>query len=132
MTTPWAHLPNAKYIDRILESIKVNEAQWKYDWRNITCGMPQEKYDEIWDDAWDDGMTHLEDQCRAEVWSELNQRLNGATVRSPIMGLVSYDECGYMIESDPGELSILAAFRNQQAILLLPAAIVFNEIKKLN
>jgi hypothetical protein len=49
--------------------------------------------------------------------------------RDAIVALIAYDDCAYMLDSDPGELEILAKFGNEKAILLLPACKAFAAIK---
>jgi hypothetical protein len=46
-----------------------------------------------------------------------------------ILALIVYDDCAYILDSDPGELEILAKFGDERAILLLPACKVFAAIK---
>ena len=94
MTTAWAHLPNAKYIDLVLASIKAHPEKWVA--------------------AWDAARDAVRD-----------------AVRDAIAALIAYDDCAYMLESEVGELKILAALGDPRAILLLPACIAFSSIKEM-
>ena len=130
MTTAWAYLPNAKHLDRILESRNEYFDLWNQDDQQITCGMEKDVYDGKWDEAWYTASTSLNGRLE-KVWSSISSRAI-QMARSPILALLVYDDCGYMIDSDPSELSLLAALGDNRAILCLPAAIVFNEIKKIS
>jgi hypothetical protein len=50
--------------------------------------------------------------------------------RQAMLALVAYDDCAYMLDSDPGELAILAKFGDPRAILLLSACKVFHSLKE--
>jgi len=62
---------------------------------------------------------------RDEVWEAV-----WGAVGDAILALIAYDDCAYMIESEVDEIKILAKLGDQKAILLLPACIVFNEIRQ--
>ena len=47
-----------------------------------------------------------------------------------IIALIAYDDCAYMLESDLGELRMLAKLGDLRAILLLSAREVFNMEKE--
>jgi hypothetical protein len=66
----------------------------------------------IWDAAW---------------WAARNTPQYAAM--DAIVALIAYDDCAYMLESDPGELAILAAFGDPRATMLLPACKVFHSLK---
>ena len=111
IATEWAHLPNAVHIDRVIASALANPGHWK-ETRGETC-------DTTWSATWD----ILQEQGRAMV------RVAGAATYDPILALCAYDDCAYMIDSDPGELAILAKFGDPRAILLLSACKVFHLLK---
>jgi len=125
--TAWAHLPNAKHIDWVIASIKVNPekwdtvrtAEWKSAWYtafDIVSG--KEAWNEAWYTIW------------GTTWDPSRDNGRNAACGSTA-GLITYDDCAYMIESDIDEIKILAKLGDQKAILLLPACIVFNETKAL-
>ena len=45
-----------------------------------------------------------------------------------LLALIAYDDCAYMLDSDPGELAILAKFGDRRAVLLLGACKVFSQL----
>jgi len=128
--TAWAHLPNAKHIDWVLASLKANPEKWEAartaardaagmaTW-NARCGKP-------WYMAY---FATINAACDATF--DTGGSAAYFSVIDAILALMAYDDCGYMIESEIGELKIIAAFGDPRAILLLPACIAFNETKVL-
>ena len=106
MTTAWSHLPNAKHINWVLASLEEHPKKWNA------------ARDAIWDAAMDAAMGAAMDAAWSATWDA-------------ILALIAYDDCAYLIETDVDELRILAALGDTRAVLLLPACIVFNEIKDL-
>ena len=126
----WAHLPNAGYIDRILESFKSHPSQWRVACKVMSCT--------VWHTEWVKVRNAISTTGRDAIW--LNARdtawiilwQGNSSASDVIAPLIAYDDCAYMLDSEVGELKILAAFGDQKAILLLPACIVFNAIRELN
>ncbi len=131
MTTAWAHLPNAVHIDRIIASVKANSADWYTAWNSITrdnayhisriaarnaahAAILETDLLPVWDLA-----TLAIARMEIQSWT---------AARDAILALIVYDDCAYMLDSDPGELAIIVAFGDQKAILLLPACIAFKRI----
>ena len=118
MTTTWAHLPNAVHIDRVLASSKANPKQWTQ--RRWVCAS--------WSVAWD----LLIKQGRYSVWLESREAAWNAvrdSMNDTLLALIAYDDCAYMLDSDPGELAILAAFGDPRAGMLLLACNAFHSLK---
>jgi hypothetical protein len=134
MTTEWSHLPNAIHIDRILASLKTHPEQWSMARdaarsvaRSATRSVAR---DATWSAAWSAAWDAARSAARDTEW---NAARNAAwnVSRDAILCLIAYDDCAYMIESEVGELKILAAFGDGKAVLLLPACIAFHSIKEL-
>jgi len=128
--TAWAHLPNAKHIDWVIASLKANPEKWRAA-RNAV-------WDEAWEAAYDAALDAIDDAGRYETFDAAFDAARDAArdaayyaASAAILALIAHDDCGYMIESEVGELKIIAAFGDQRAILLLPACIVYNETKVL-
>ena len=115
--TAWAHLPNAKHIDWVIASLKANPEMWVAAWRTRDAARYA---------AWNAARVAAFDAA----WNTAGEAARGAATDA-IAALVAYDDCAYMIESEVGELKIIAAFGDQKAVLLLPACIVYNETKEL-
>jgi len=140
--TEWSHLPNAKHIDWVNASLKANPGNWTAAWGATWTAVRDAAWDEARDEAW----YVVCDAARTAAWYAAKGIVRGlkrdairAMARAAamdaasdaILALIAYDDCAYMIESEVGELKIIAAFGNQQAILLLPACIAYNETKEL-
>ena len=121
MTSAWAHLPNAAHIDRVIASVLSNPVQWTWV-----------ASDPVRHPMWDvrgEAYEVVRKQGRSSVWEEGRLSvLDGA--RDAILALIAYDDCAYMIDSDPSELAILAAFGDPRASLLLSACKAFHSIKE--
>ncbi len=124
MTTLWAHLPSAASIDRIRDSFKANPACWK----DITKFSATRVEIDVWNDAYD----KIDAFISAEMFNKIFSMNQPWTIRAACMALIVYGECGYMLDSDPGELAILAKLGDERAILLLPACISLAKEKELS
>ena len=135
-TTAWAHLPNAAHIDRVIASLNSNP-DYKVAWR--AAGQAQA---ELRGSAWHAARQVVRVQSRDAAWmaarvqagnTEWHAARNAARffAQYAILALVAYDDCAYMLDSDPGELAILAAFGDLRAILLLGACKALQSIKEL-
>jgi hypothetical protein len=124
MFNHWDHLPNAKHIDAILVSVKAHPKEWSAAWdatsdaayyaaKNAVWGAARKV---AWDAAWDASWVAASGAARYAAWDA-------------IITLIAYDDCAYMIDSNPGELEIIAKFGNEKAMLLLPACKAFAAIK---
>ena len=121
-----ADLPNAVHIDRVIVSAQAKPHRWKELWDasgkgkhivalkatlDAICSRERLK-------AWHlVRMDAVEKNLPTESWDA-------------IIALIAYDDCAYMLDSDPGELAILAAFGDPRAVLLLPACKVFHSCKE--
>jgi hypothetical protein len=125
MSNPWDHLPNAKHIDALIASVKAHPEEWvaaRYAERG-------EAWDEAWGAAWDAAWNAAGDAAyyaaRCAAWGAAWDAAWDA-----IIALIAYDDCAYMLDSDPSELEIIAKFGNERAILLLAACNAFSIIKE--
>ena len=131
MTTtppPWAHLPNALHIDRILADLKARPDVWGAAldaaldaargaaWgaaRGAAWGVAHDARgaarDAAWDAAWD--------AARGAAWD---------AAWGAIAALVAWDDCSHLLGYTPDEVRALAAIGSPAAILLLPAVIALN------
>ena len=137
MTTEWAHLPNAAHIDRVLASAKANPEHWALAWDTTWRAEQSAERTVASNVAWD----AICSQGRVKAWYLVKQDTAGLALRDTghkvsryvasgaLLALVAYDECAYMLDSDPGELAILAAFSDPRAVLLLSACKAFHSLK---
>ena len=124
MTTLWADLPNAVHIDRVIASVKAHPDPWLQVWFAANLVGAQ-----VYAASWVAGHVLIKNNARLHEWS-------GATcsvwvARDAVLALIAYDDCAYMLDSDPGELAILAKLGDHRAILLLTACKVFHSLKEI-
>jgi hypothetical protein len=144
--THWAHLPNAKYIDWVLATRETHPEKWGMAWNAIYNSVWNAKYNAALESARraalrtagntvsavvrSNAMTAARQAAAGERWWE--KTLDRVTAWEAIQPLIAYDDCGCMIESEVDEIKILTKIDDPRAILLLPACIVFNEMKKIS
>ena len=143
--TDWAHLPNAAHIDRVIASAIAHRNQWDEAWNTVQdAGQTvarQAVRNAVWSKAWAEAWSTVLDAGRSaeykaawlEAWLEAqNAALEAALAGAwcALLALCAYDDCAYMLDSDPGELAILAAFGDPRAVLLLSACKAFHSIKE--
>ncbi len=121
MTTAWAHLPNAVHIDRVLASCEANPQYWANVYASRGAGIIP-----AWNTMWD---IIIAGKVPAAIVNNVVKN-QPQSVRDSLVVLIACDECGYMLDSDPGELAILAKFGDPRAILLLTASMVFLKEKE--
>ena len=132
MTTKWAHLPNAVHIDRVLASAKADPGQWKKLWvsgRYAAWGAQSE----LRDSAWEAAREAVRVQVRGAAWDAAWWAARNTpqyAAMDAILALFAYDDCAYMLDSDPGELAILAKFGDPRAVLILPACEILHSLKE--
>ena len=113
--TAWAHLPNAKHIDRILAGIKKNPDKWASAWNAA------------WSAAWDDAARGVSlDTAKYIIWESVWITTQGAA-RSAIFALIAYDDCAYLLDEKPEEVKLLGLLGNEKAILLYPACLALQK-----
>ncbi len=138
MTTSWADLPNAEYIDLLFDSVKREPEAWGALFHtsngNYTIEMSAH-------DVWQSVRNEIESTDRKlydiflDVMSHASDVAGHGThafyvVTESLAAFVAYDDCAYMLDSDPSELKLLAAFGNIRATLMVPACIVLSKEKE--
>ena len=158
MTTEWAHLPNAVHIDRVIASARVHLDHWARAWATPAWDAPKtvawkatrstvrDDGDTVQAAAWNallaqvrsaqwrDAREVLTDQVRLAQYAAREVltdqvRLAQYAAWDALLALIAFDDCAYMLDSEPDELAVLAAFGNTKAVLLLPACKVFHSLK---
>ena len=128
--TAWAYLPNAVHIDRVIASAKAHPGHWaaaQIAARGAARGAARDL---------------LIKQGRYSVWLESQEAVWSAgcgvgwdvgwgVAMDALLALIAFDDCAYMLDSDPGELAILAKFGDHRAILLLRACKALHSLKEL-
>ena len=133
--TVWAYLPNAAHIDRVLASVRANPEQWASPRADARNTERDSLIEQVRAAEWAKARQVVRAQMREPAWSLAWDAAREAgwyaATRYAIIALCAYDDCAYMLDSDPGELAIVAEFGNRNAILLLPACKAFHSLKEL-
>ena len=139
MTTLWNNLPNARYIDWVLSSLEKYPEKWVAV-RDISG--PESLYSKQWAEAakvmpWktrkeiESAVQEVARNIAMSVATEGTWRAAWNAAIEACVAFIIWDDCSYMLESDVGELKILASLGDPRALFLFPACIIFNETKEL-
>ena len=132
--TVWAYLPNSAHIDRVLASVKANPEQWASPRADARNTEQDSLIEQVRAAEWARARQVVRVQSREAAWWAAWEATREAgwyaATRYAIAALCAYDDCAYMLDSDPGELAILAKFGDPKAILLLSACKAFHLLKE--
>ena len=135
----WAHLPNARHIDWVIDSITQHAEIWAetYDsnWNVGRVAAYNSAYDMTWDAArYVRLAVHVAVRLAAGYGCEIGVRIaarysgEGAT-----LALIAYDDCATLLDMPSEKLRAWALLSEQPAaVLLLPAVIAREQIRELN
>ena len=131
----WSHLPNAKHIDRILDSINSNPAKWRDAARGVAWDAASDAARGVaWDAAryaaWRAARDAVRDAARDAARDAVRDAVRDAAVGAAldaavdaILALLAWDECAYLLQEKPEHVLVLAGLGIESALLLLPACI---------
>lgn len=137
----WSDHPNAIHIDRILHSVEHNVNIWDMARRKHL----NDKLFSVWHPIWNSVNSDKWSRARADLWYFMfnlqiphkessyhfgllkDSAMDAA--QNALLCLLHFDDCGYMLDSDPDELHLLAKMGDGKAMLLLPACIALAESK---
>jgi hypothetical protein len=115
----WSHLPNVAHIDRVLATLTEHPEIWA-EARDAARDVA---WCEAYDAAWNAAYNAAYDAGRIEDYD---------VASSVILSLIAYDDCEQYLSMTSEELRVWSLLSNNPAaILLLPAVIAFERIKKL-
>jgi len=110
--TPWAHLPNAEAISRVIESAK--------GWRLGTVYARTPEMRDIWD-RWLTGV----DYTAYEAWDLVKSAVDRAgvvdnwhTLADAVCTLIVHPDSAYILDLHPDVVRLMAASGNEPAIIL--------------
>ncbi len=121
---------------RVIASVKKNEQLWA-DARKLATNMAGPTFIDRWHDvqrhhaANAEKMNNIND-VRDIVSTAILNSSAWSNADDAVIALAIWEDCAYMLDSDPGELAIIAMLGNDCATMLLPACIVFAKEKALN
>ncbi len=123
----WSHLPNAKHVDRVLESFKSHPEKWEAAWDaaydaayDAAWGAAYDAaYYAAWEAAWDAAY----DAAYDAAWGAAYDAAYYAAV-----ALIAWDHSEKYLDMTPDELRIWGRLSDDPAcILLLPMIIVLQK-----
>jgi len=131
VTKEWSHLPNAKHIDWVLETLEKDSEMWEVAW------------DDKWRFAWDAAenaaknasWSSLKSVSWRAAWSVAWDAVCGDEWRSvwgSIAALIAWDDSAELLDMSVEEVKGLVKEGNHEAVLLLPAVIVKHKLKDKN
>ena len=135
----WDYLPNAKYIDWVITSLKQHPDIW--------TSAPMAAWNAAWDAARDAAWWAARDAARdaaldaalraawSAAWYSARGAIRGAlrdAAQSAILTLIAYDDCATLLDMPSEQLKTWALLTEQPtAMLLLPAVIAREHIAQL-
>ena len=134
MANAWDRFPNAKHIDRIMQSLKDIPAVWSESWIDSRTLVKAEDLNlarRLARQAAGNKVGNpaiINDRpadMSITVWITSEQ-----AVRDSILSLIAWDDCAYLLDMDPilvQKMALLGPRVQAAAILLLPAAMVFQK-----
>ena len=109
---PWAELPNAQLIDRVIASAKSNSVVWIDGYLRSREGLQAETRERAWDAAW---------QSCVFTWHDAGAAVNLYGARAALFALITYSDCHEYLSMTYEQLHAWALLsETPQAVLLLP------------
>jgi hypothetical protein len=135
MKTAWSNLPNAKYIDQILLSLKTDPEMWYAERKQSTSKWA---WYAAWDAAWDarkrvrrpwDAVREMTKKIAREAgpafaWyaiRDVGKESMWETAGGAILSLIAYDRAGSLFNLSLDQVRVLSALGDSAAILIEPA-----------
>jgi hypothetical protein len=130
----WSHLPNAHYIDQVIESVKENPEIWIAAWVASIDMASKEAWNAALNAAW----TAALNAARKEAWNAarfaaMDAAMDAArnAARSAIAALIAWDDSIKYLDMPSDRLRVWVILSEYPAaILMLPAVIAFEKIAK--
>ena len=132
--TAWADLPNAKYIDLVIASLKKNAAIWNSASDTASNTVRNAAREAAWIAAWDAAYGAAWIAAWEAVWIAASDAAYGAAwgaAWDAVRALIAWDDCGYLLGEKPEVVKMIALLGNQAAVLLYPACFALNKSKEL-
>ena len=110
MKPKWSHLPNAKYIDRILDHVIDDPAAWDAAWDASRSASRSAARDAAWFVAWD---------------------ASRSAPRSAILALVAWDHAGALLDLPAEQVRVFALLGQPAAVLMYPAVLAMENTRNI-
>ncbi len=111
----WANHPNAECIGRVLISVSTFPNIW-------SAG-----HEEASTPEWKEAIAACGDSV--SFARDINGRMFWSSANEAIVALLSFENCGHMLDSDPDELHLLSKLGSHAATLMIPASTILRKIK---
>ena len=158
MSNPWDHLPNAKYIDKIISCLSENFSIWNNinllssttDYALAIRDLPtevtsDEKFKKrvatsdgiysnpLYSDALTTAFNALRDKSEIPTYYAIHDMLKRKGIyctqaMNAIQSLIAWDDCVSMLYAKPADL-IVEAENNHRARLMYPACVYFDQFQ---
>jgi hypothetical protein len=132
--TAWADLPNAKYIDLVMDSVKKNPAPWNAAWDAAKAAAKNAPWNAAWDAAKAAAKNAAWAAAKDPAWDAARDAARDAAWSSAydaILALTSWDDYGYLLEENPEDVKMLALLGNQAAVLLYIGCLALQHTQEL-
>ena len=122
----WSHLPNARHIDWVVESVKTHPELWRMAYGATRNTAYQLALNTVYD--------AMRVAGREENWSAAMLPTRSAAWRAACdanLALIAYDDCDQYLSMSSEELKVWAYLSEKPAaVLLLPMVIVREQLQK--
>ena len=134
MKSEWSHLPNAKYIDRILSHIENDPESWEAAWRAVRAVARDAALDAAraaargaqreaaWEAAW---------RAARKAQREAARGAARKAAMGAILALVAWDHAGTLLDLPAEQVKLLALLGQPAAILMYPAVSVMENTQNI-
>lgn len=136
MSNSWDNLPNAAAIDRVLADVSKNPKPWECAYDIMFDFANQHENGNIWNNIWIKTREDLKKVNRYDTWIDCSQDIqsngNGGAfivAKSTILALISNDEYGNLLTSDPDQLKVMMLLSDSEMLLLYPGCLALNNSK---
>lgn len=112
------HFPNAVHIRRVIASDRANLSVWERVSDDIHA-------------TGDRTFLYMEPCIRSigEHWRDVINAAATDAAHTAILALIAYDQCEYMLDAEPDDITMLALLGDTCACLILPACKAFFELR---
>ena len=118
---PWAHLPNAVHIDRVIASVKESPEKWSAARDAARDAAWDAACDAAHTAAWNAAWDAARGAAYNAAWDAAQDAARDAA-RDAVAALIAWDDCAYMLDMPEDALKVLRAVGSQPAVLLSVAA----------
>jgi len=133
MKSEWSHLPNAKYIDRVLSHIENDPESWEVAWRAARAVARDAALDAARAAAWGAQREAAWEAAWRAARAAQREAARGAARKAAmgaIIALIAWDHAGALLDLPAEQVRVLALLGQPAAILIYPARLVMKNSPK--